>query len=138
VPIKRYRRQVEPESDDEFKVSEDEKDTGDDRYVPYVPLKERRKQHLVIRIIHEWLEGIQKLKLTLKMFQIKLGRLAEIKSESEKATLSGYSSGASSGEFQSLLFVEILRHQLFLLPPHKLITHIFIIHQSKSNKTRVG
>jgi len=52
VPIKRYRRTEEPESDDEWKLSDDDGKKGEkkDHFVPYVPLKERRKKHLVMQL----------------------------------------------------------------------------------------
>jgi hypothetical protein len=84
-PIKRYRREEKPDSsDDEWKVdSDDDKSADKNRkkpdFVPYVPVKERRKQQLV-----------------------KLGRLAQIKEAEDRLPLSGLSSGASSGKFYTL------------------------------------
>ena len=44
-PIKRYRKEIEKESDDEWNVSDEESNSS--KYVQYVPIKERRKQNLV-------------------------------------------------------------------------------------------
>ena len=73
--VKRYRRDEKPDSsDDEWKVGSDSDGAGKSDYVPYVPVRERRKQQLV-----------------------KLGRIAQIKESEDKQPLSGLSSGASSG-----------------------------------------
>ena len=72
-PIKRYRKEIKNESDDEWKVSEDESSNSN----LYVPVKERRRQKLV-----------------------KLGRVTEIITQSDQAnkiaTNVSTDSGASS------------------------------------------
>ena len=79
-PIKRYRKEIKDDSDDEWKISDDESNNSN----LYVPIKERRKQKLV-----------------------KLGRVTEILSESDQVktasnnfgTDSGASSAAEDSEF---------------------------------------
>ena len=56
-PIKRYRKELKEDSDDEWKVSDDESSNSN----LYIPVKERRKQKLV-----------------------KLGRVTEIITEAEQ------------------------------------------------------
>lgn len=85
-PVKRYRREEKQDSsDDEWKVGSDSDSDVRKKtdYVPYVPVRERRKQQLV-----------------------KLGRIAEIKGSEDKNHLSGLSSGASSGKYAIYHFRE--------------------------------
>ena len=72
-PVKRYRKEIKSESDDDWKVSDNELSDSN----LYIPVKERRKQQLV-----------------------KLGRVTEIKAQSNQTSKTsnyvGTDSGASS------------------------------------------
>ena len=69
-PIKRYRKELKEDSDDEWKVSDDESSNSN----LYIPVKERRKQKLV-----------------------KLGRVTEIITEAEQGNKNANNLGTDSG-----------------------------------------
>ena len=69
-PIKRYRKELKEDSDDEWKVSDDESSNSN----LYIPVKERRKQKLV-----------------------KLGRVSEIITEAEQGNKNANNLGTDSG-----------------------------------------